>query len=484
MHSFPFDLKPFCRLKLVVIFSAFFFLSSSLKAQNDGYLEFTGKTVKKSVPFEGAKITVLKGTTKVAELTTTKNGKFSFDLELGSDYKVTFSATGCADMYMMIYGAKCPANKVIFPIYDIEVTFFEYGKISVDFAHLSKHPFTKVVFDGNKAFKDDEQYVTSFLKDIYVTPEELQKREDDRIAKEKAEKDKLAGIEKAEKDKLAHEKAEREKAEKERLAKENAEKDLLAKQKMEEEERIRLEQIALAEKKAKAEAEALARLMKEKNKLEKKNEVQNVVAKKQNDTNQSLVKEEVKLTLEKEQKKVKEKQNKAIKANFESDLLKMVAQNERVSKESDFKKQKDKAEINEVIETLSQEAIVKAKSDETKQLLKLKNKQSVLNSRIINQELTSLIKVVAYNDLSVKSITHKTFPEAKKFKPRTMVGITTDTQSQAFKTTYIINVSEAGTTTIYKKEKYSWGLTYYYKNDKEISEKEYQQEVSRYNTPL
>ena len=491
MRFLYFNLTRVFVFKLWVVLSAFL-LSPNLSAQNDGYLEFTGKTVKQGVPFGGAKITVFKGSTVVSELTTTKNGKFTFDLEFGADYKITFSATGCADMYMMIYAAKCPADKVIFPIYAIDVAFFEYGKISVDFAHLSNHAFTKVIFDGNKSFMDDEKYVTAFLKDIYVTPEELQKREDDRKAKEKiekdkhnAEKDKHDAIAKAEKEKLEHEKAEKERLEKERLAKEFAEKQLLEKQKIDEEERLRLEHIALAEKKAKEEAAALAKLMHEKNNLEKKKEeIQSVVAKKHNEPSQALVKEEIKMSIEKEQKKVKEKQNKAIKANFESDLLMLAAQNERTSKESDFKKQKDKAEVNEVIETLGQEAITKAKSDETRQQLKLKNKQTVLNSRIINQELTSLIKVVAYNDFSVKASSHKNFPEPKKFKPRTMVGITTDTEIQSFKTIYTINISEAQTTTVYKKEKYSWGLTYYYKNEKEISEKEYQLEVSRYNIPL
>ncbi len=468
----PFAMKSFfsnlCLLLCMLVLPAAY-------AQHDGYLEFSGKTVKKASPFEGAKVTVFKGSTRVGELTTPKNGKFSFDLELGVDYKVTFSAPGCVDMFMFIYASKCAADKVIFPIYDIEVNFFEYGQSSIDYAHFAKNPITKVIFDGNKSFRDDEQYVTGFLKGIYITPDELQKREDEQLAKDKAEKERLAALAKAEKDKQAAEAAAN--AEKHRL-------ELLQKQKAEEEERIRLEQIAAAEKKARDEAEALARLMKEKNKLEKKNENKGVVTKKEKESNQSLVKEEVKLTIEKEQKKLKEKQNRAIKASYESDLLKQVAENERLSKEGNMKKLKEKAEANEVIEILSQEAMVKAKSHETRQQLKLKNKQSVLNSRIINQELTALIKVVAYNDLSVKTEQHKTYPLVKNYKPRTMIGITTDTEVQQVKTIYTINVFEVETKTVYKKEKYSWGLVYYYRNNQEITETEYYNAIAPYNIPL
>lgn len=447
MHYYLTKSKIFsCSAATVLIF---LFLAFNSVAQEKGYLEFAGRTIRDTKPLAGAKITVYRGGTKMTELTTNKNGKFMFDLDLGFDYKITFSSPGCVDMYAMVYGSKYTSDKPIYPIYDIDVAFFEYGKPTINYANF-KNPFTKIIFDGKKSFRDDEPYVDEFIRTLYIDPEELKKKEDERLALEKAER----------------------------------EKELKAKLKLEEDERIRLEQIALAEKKSREDAEALAKLMEEKNRQEKKNEANSAITQKQNESNQSLVKEEVKLTIEKEQKRVKEKQNKAIKANYENDLLKLVAQNERTLKEKDFKKSKDQALTNEVIETLKQEAIVKAKSDETRFNAKAKNKQAVLNSRIKNQELIGLIKDVAYHDLSFRSSQTKKYPDVKSYKPRAMVGITTDLESQTFKTVYTVNVFESGTSTVYRKEKYNWGLTYYFKNNSEISESDYFSEVSRYNVAL
>ncbi|MFL5754118.1 MAG: hypothetical protein ACJ76F_11970 [Bacteroidia bacterium] len=418
-------------------------------AQEKGYLEFAGRTIRDTRPLAGAKITVYKSGVKMTELITNKNGKFMFDLDLGFDYKITFSYPGCVDMYAMVYGSKYTSDKAIFPIYDIDVAFFDLGKSTINYANF-KNPFTKVIYDGKKSFRDDEPYVDEFIRTLYIDPEEVKKKEDERLALEKAER----------------------------------EKELKAKMKLEEDERMRLEQIMLAEKRSKEDAEALAKLMEEKNRQEKKNEANSSLTQKQNESNQSLVKEEVKLTIEKEQKKVKEKQNKAIKANYENDLLKLVAQNERQLKENDFKKGKNQAETNEVIETLKQEAIVKAKSDETRFNMKMKNKQAVLNSRIRNQELTGLIKDVAYHDLSFRASHAKKLPEARSYRARSMVGITTDLESQTFKSVYTITVFESGISTVYRKEKYNWGLTYYFRNDKEITEADYFSEVSQYNIAL
>jgi hypothetical protein len=439
-----------CHLShILAVCLIFLFSYQNALSQEKGYLEFAGRTIKETRPLAGAKITIYKSGTKMTELTTNKNGKFMFDLDLGFDYKVTFSAPGCVDMYALIYGSKYTSDKPIFPIYDIDVAFFEPGKPTINYANFQR-PFTKIIYDGKKSFKDDDPYVDEFIKTLYIDPEEIKKKEDERLAMERAER----------------------------------EKELKAKLKLEEDERIRLEQIALAEKKSKEDADALAKLMEEKNKAEKKNEANSSLTQKQNESNQSLVKEEVKLTIEKEQKKVKEKQNKAIKANYENDLLKLVAQNERQLKEQDFKKGKNQAMTNEVIETLKQEAIVKAKSDEVRFNAKMKNKQAVLNSRIRNQELTGLIKNVAYNDLSFRSSHVKKYPDVKTYKPRSMVGITTDLENQTFKSIYTVNVFENGSNTIYRKEKYNWGLTYYFRNDAEISEADYFAEVSRYNVAL
>jgi hypothetical protein len=418
-------------------------------SQEKGYLEFAGKTIKNQKVLSGAHITVFKGSTKVADVVTGKNGKFMFDLELGSDYKVTFTSTGCVDMYAMIYASKCPADKEIFPIYDVDVNFFEYGQPLINYDNF-KNPFVKVIYDGKKLFMDDEKYVGQFLKNLYIDAEELKRREDLKLEKEHHDK----------------------------------ELEIAAKLKMQEDEKLRKEQIALAEQKSYEEAELLRKQLEEQMRLEKESKNKNNIAVKETEVNQALVKEEINLTIKGEQKKIKEKQNKAIKTNYENELLKMVAQNERQMKQTSFVKEKGKAESNEVIEILRREAIVKAKADEIRFDKKIKAKQAILNSRVLNHEMVGLVKTVAGNEVSLKYSAVKKFPKAQEYKQRKMVGISTDTENSSFKNTYTINVSEGDTKTIYKKEKFTWGLVYYYKNDKEITEAQYYNELKIYNVPL
>lgn len=429
---------------LLIIFAS----AQPVFAQDGGYLEFAGRSMKNQKPLPNSHIVVYKGPNKVADVTTGKNGKFMFDLEFGFDYKVTFSSPGCADMYCMIYASKCPPNKKIFPIYDIDVVFFEYGQARVNYQNF-KNPFTKIIYDGNKTFKDDEKYVELFLKDLYIDFNEMKKLEEERLEKERQEKELM-----------------------------------LAKLKKEEEEKHMKEQIALAEKKSKEEAEILRKKLEEQLKLEKEKEAKNVVSAKENEANESLVKEEINLTLKKEQQKIKEKQNKAIKTNYENDLLKLVAENEKHLKEKTFVAEKKDAEKNEVIEILKQEAITKAKASEVRFDKKVKAKQAILNSRILNHEMTGLVKTVAKNEVSTKVVSVKTFPAARNYKAKTMVGITTDSENQTFKNVYTINISEGNKKTIYRKEKYTWGLVYYFKDNIEIKEDQYFKELSQYNVPL
>jgi len=418
-------------------------------SQEKGYLEFAGKTIKNQKVLPGAHITVFKGSTKVADVVTGKNGKFMFDLEFGSDYKVTFTSAGCVDMYAMIYASKCPADKEIFPIYDVDVNFFDYGQPLLNYDNF-KNPFVKVIYDGKKIFMDDEKYVVQFLKNLYIDAEELKRREDLKLEKERHEK----------------------------------ELEITAKLKMQEDEKLRKEQIALAEQKAYEESELLRKQLEEQIRLEKESKNKNNIAVKETEVNKALVKEEVNLTIKSEQKKIKEKQNKAIKTNYENELLKMVAQNERQMKQTSFVKEKSKAESNEVIEILRREAIVKAKADEIRFDKKIKAKQAILNSRVLNHEMVGLVKTVAGNEVSLKYNAVKKFPKAQEYKQKKMVGITTDTENTNFKSTYTINVSEGEVKTIYKKEKFTWGLVYYYKNGKEITAAEYYNELKIYNVPL
>lgn len=425
----------------------FFLLSYAFYAQDRGYLEFAGRCVKDDLPLKGANVSIYKGSTKVTELTTPKNGKFQFFLDFkGVDYRVVFTYPGCPDMYLMIYSSKCPEDKEIFPIYDIDVNFFDYGKPTINYASF-KNPFTKILFDGKKSFRDDEEYAADFLKTLMIDVEEIKKREE-QIA-------------------LEHKK------------------ELEAKMKLEAEEKMRQQQLAEAEKKSQEEADRLKKQYEEAERLKKLNEAKNnATAKKEEPSNESMITKEVELTLDKEKRNQKEKQNKAIRATYENDLLKIVATNERTTKVAEFAKKKNDATRNEVIETLKKEAETKAMSEQVMFDSKVRSKQVLFNSQVRNQQMVSLIKQTAYSDMINQYKSVKKFSEAKNYKPPGLVGITTDIEHGNFKTVYTIHVSSAGQKTDYRKETFSWGLTYYYKNDKTITEQQYIQEISPYNIAL
>ena len=428
----------------LLYFLFFGLISIGLFSQERGYLEFAGRCVKNHQPVKGATVAIYKGSVKVTDVSTGKNGKFQFFLDFGADYKVTFSYTGCADMFLIIYASKCPYDKSIFPIYDGDIPFFEYGNPTINYPNF-KNPFTKINYDGKKTFGDDEPYVKDFLDKLLIDPEEINKKNVQlAIEKEKIEMD--------------------------------------AKLKREAEEKERQQQLADAQRQAQEEADRIKKLADEKARADKKNnEAKNTVAKQETEPEQSMATEEVQLTIDKEKRNIKEKQNKAIRATYESDLLKIVATNERTQKEGQFKKDKTKAESAEVIETLREEAEVKARSEQVVFDFKMRNKQVVLNRGIKNKEILTLIRQSAFNTRDAKAASIKKFPEASTYKPKGLVGISSDVEKGTFKTTYTYNISNGTNKTTYRRESFTWGQNYYYKNNKEINEQDYLTEISQYN---
>lgn len=429
------------RFKLLVVLGLF---ALRLFPQEKGYLEFAGRCVKDHLPVKGANVSIYKGSTKVTELNTPKNGKFQFFLNFGVDYKIVYTLPGCAEMYCMIYASRCPENKSIFPIYEVDVNFFEYNKPTINYANF-KNPFTKISYDGKKSFMDDEAYVQEFLDNLYINPEEIKKRDAE-------------------------------------LAAYQAKKELEAKMKLESEERERKRQLQEAERLAQEEADRIKRQAEEKARSEKPaTETKNVIAAKETQSQQSMASEEMNLSIEKEKRNLKEKQNKAIRSTYENDLLKIVATNERSQKEAAFEKKKGEAAGNEVIETLKREAEVKARSEQVVFDSKVRNRTAALNRGIRNQEMTALIKQSAFNQKSMHASLIKNFPEATTYKPKGLTAITTDIEKSTFKTVYTSTIINGLEKTIYRRESFNWGLNYYYKNDKEIPEADYLKELSPYN---
>ncbi|MCE3279655.1 MAG: hypothetical protein K0S44_1846 [Bacteroidetes bacterium] len=192
----------FCLLVFLLSFS----LPNDLNAQAPGMLEFSGRLVKDSKPLSGATVTIYRNSTIEQEVIKPgKNGKFRCYLVFGVDYKITFSYPGCVEMHLMVYTGKLPKEKNdMFPLYETEIPFFETNDPGIR-VNKFKNPFTKVIYDGKKAFMDDEAYLAAFTKDLIIDQAELARLKAEKDAKEKAEKDKKDAEDKAKKD--AEEKA-------------------------------------------------------------------------------------------------------------------------------------------------------------------------------------------------------------------------------------------------------------------------------------
>lgn len=425
-------------LRVVLLCLIFILFANSAFSQAPGMLEFEGKTTKDGKTLSGATVTVYRnGTIEQEKIKTGKNGKFSFSLVFGSDYKIAFSYPGCVDMHLMVYTGKLPKEKNnIFPLYVLEVPFFETTNTTVRISKY-KNPFTKVIYDGKKGFMDDEAYLAQFTKDLLIDQEEINKQLAEKAAKEKAEKDKL----------------------------------LAEKAKKEAEEKAKLDAIAKAAYEARLAAEAKERAAE----LARLKEASNI---KEVPVDQTMETEAIRLQREKEAKNLMAKKNKEIKTNYENDLLKMVAENERIAKQKAYSKQKDAARNSTVIAQMRSEADVKAKSEKLREEQKLKKKELLANQQQKNNEIRKLVEAAAFAERSVRISKQKTLPDVRGYTQRESPNFAVTVDEGMVKTTRTTTVTQGKKMDTYRKETYFWGSVYCYKNDIEIDELVYNKEIA------
>ena len=423
-------------MRFILVILSFFFIcfSASISAQEKGYLEFSGKTVKNYKSLAGVQIKIFSGNTKIAEVSTGRNGRFMFDLELGIDYRIVFNSPGCVEMFAMIYSSACPSTKKIYPIYEIDVNFFELNQMNLNYEAF-KQPFAKIVYDGNKRFIDEDNYVDNFIKGLYYKPEDIKTQ--DELVNTEEDKNKI-----------------------------------LSNKLKEEEERLLKEQQLLAEKNALEEAERMKKLLADKMKstLVKSEKKENNIK----DALERIKEDEVYLKIAFERKIITENQNKTIKKNVEANLLKSVAENERVLKSKSTDKNIKAESDNEVIAVLKREALAKVSAEDLRVSAKIKNKQLQIYEGIYQKELFGQLKIAVKNEKNYQATTKK----------HPVIGVTTNFEQYNFKSVYYIYVSEGNLKKNFRKEKFNWGLTYYYKNDKQINEYDYFNELKQYNVPL
>jgi hypothetical protein len=412
-----------------------FLLGTAVKAQGD--MRFFGTATKDGSPLSGATVSVLMDGKQIYNLTTGKNGKFKFTIDIGHSYRINYSAPGCVEMYMTMDLHTPPDKAWVYPDYSAEIPFFESNDPKVKTELFALKPFIKIVFDGNKGFHDDPTY--RFTDDLFKNPGIDQQKKREEQAKKDAE-------EKARKD--AEEKAQKEEDERERIAKEE-------------------------EDKRKADEE-----LKNKAKNSVKPPVQ---TDKTPETNQTMETDEIKLEREKQEKLEHEKTNKNIRANYENNLLKLVAESERQNNLQKFNRMKEDAQSNSVVQTLRKEAQVKAENDFLIEKMKEKQKQTLANKRVKEENIKALVETAAKVERDDRATRMKPVASSQNLNYSPSPNIVVTTEDNFLTETQSTVISWAnGTRTTFSVDEYLWGSRYYYHDGVEIDEKTYDAELFKH----
>lgn len=413
-------------VKFAVCLLTFFLIGAKLNAQGD--LRFFGTATKGGKPLSGAAVTVLMDGKQIINLTTGKNGKFKFTIDIGHTYRINFSAPGCVDMYMTME-LKVPADKSwIYPDYSVEIPFFEPGDPKINTDLYAKKPFIKVIFDGGTGFHDDPAY--RFIDEVFKDPTEeaRKKAEEERIRKEAEQK---------EKDRLA------------------------------EEERLR---------KLQEQNNNVVTPINPQPNLPA-NPTQTVTP----TTDPTMETDAIRLEREKQDKENEKKDNQAVRANYENNLLKMVAESEKENNIEKYNQMKDDAEINSVVSALRSQAEVKGQREFLIEKEKEKQRQTRANVQIRELQLRKLIETTALveRDINVSGLKPVAasgplnYIPSPHFVTTTLDGFWTDEKQ-------IVITWPGGKSTIFKTIKY-WWASYFYIDDKEVEEKIYKESYEAYH---
>jgi hypothetical protein len=414
-------------VKFVFGILTFLFLGAKLNAQGD--MRFFGTATKGGQPLSGATVSVDMDGKQIIYLTTGKNGKFKFTIDIGHTYRINFSAPGCVNMYMTM-DLKVPADKAwIYPDYQVEIPFFEPNDPKVNTALYSKKPFIKVIYDGGTGFHDDPAY--RFIDEVFKDPaEEARRKEEERLKKEAEQK---------EKDRLAAE-------ESERLRK-------LA----EEQQRNNNPQTPILTQPTVTPTNTAT------------------------PTDPSMETEAIQLERDKQDKENQKKDNQSVRAAYENNLLKMVAESEKKNNIEKYNQMKEDAEVNSVVSALRRQATVKGEREFLIDKEKERQRQTKANIQIRELQVRNLIETSAQveRDISLAG-----------FKPMASTGPLNYIPSPHFVTTTlkgfwcdekkIVITWPGGKSTVFKTVKYWWAC-YFYIDDKGVEEKIYKESLEAYH---
>jgi len=179
---------------LALFFAACYTLNAA--AQGSGQIKIEGYTVHldkkgKKSPVADANVIVYKGGEKSDEIKSDKKGKYGITLDYGAAYKIACEGNdGLMDMCFAIDGKIPPAKQDIKATVAMDFILLDKDNPDIDTLKF-KFPYTKLKFDGNKKFVDDEKYLMDFTKGMFKEYKEAQKKvkqdQADKAAQSKAD---------------------------------------------------------------------------------------------------------------------------------------------------------------------------------------------------------------------------------------------------------------------------------------------------------
>lgn len=442
-----------------ILIFALFIGSASGWGQKDDILpiEIFGNVVgmpsKKNL--EGVVVTVYKGNFKVDEVKTDRKGKFSVFITPNSgDYQVRFSYPLHATMYCMVNSAVPEKFLVVdkghgFP----DLPMWLNSTKDVNVYAFRDNAFAKIRWE-KKMFGEDLAYFELFRRKLDDLEElaNIRQKEMDEIYQ---------------KDKLLKEKEEKERLEKEQKEKELKEKELA----------LKLQLIKEKEEREKLEKEQKDKLARQKKLEEEQKMLEQQLVKTQKDEN---VSEDVKIKQEQDIKEKIKKKNQAISAQYQNDLLMMVAENEKKMKESQMLKKKAETDANAIVEKMKKEAALKSELDklgeEIEQLQK--KKEEAKKEKILAEN--NIIKTAAHVEKVLKENKSKGNSDPGKYSMPPPPVFVVERSEGMFSWISTVTITYHGKKTTLKREVFIWGTEYFYKDDKEISSLQFIAEIMKF----
>lgn len=393
-----------------------------LCAQGD--MRFFGTATKSGQALTGANVSVFMDGRPLLNLTTGRNGKFRFTVDLGHQYRIDFTSPGCVPMYMVM-DLRVPRDKGwIYPDYVCEIPFFEPNDPRVRTEQFAQKPFAKVIFDGNKGFYDDPKW--NFTATLFKNPEEERQKQVQREAEERARKE-----------------------EEERKRK------LL----LEEEQRVLAEEAKRKQQAAQAAATPTA----------------TVLPAPGNET------EAQRLERERKEKEQQQQANQQVKKQYENNLLKLAAESERQNNVQKFDKMKGTARGNSAVQALRVESEVKAQAEFVREQQQQQQKQQQANKQVKDAQVKKLQETSAkvQRDANAAKLRPVVQMGTFNYQPSPTIVVTfVDDIFSDVKTTLVS--WPGGKKVEFRAVMYWWGATYFYRDGLEIDEKTYTNEITKY----